>query len=321
MAQTRPNSDARPDSAPAAALSVVTRRDVFDYLLTADFDLYGRLDELPFLSRLYDLEQLPSQDSRFDSASGDIRQHRVNNDDWEDDWIFTDSRLQLGSGPDEILLEFLAQLVHPVVRPDATQARKIVDHLNALLRADGWQLTQAAEISGRPVFKPARIHHGAATAIGYAHVVAATVDTAYISRQVTRMEQAVDTDPELAIGTAKEFLETVCKTILDGTGTAYGKNDDVLALVKKTTAALQLSRDDVDPAAAAADTIRRILSSLAQIAQGTAELRNSYDTGHGRPGQSTGGLGPRHARLVVGSTATLASFLYDTYQERGKPAP
>jgi hypothetical protein len=41
------------------------------------------------------------------------------------------------------------------------------------------------------------------------------------------------------------------------------------------------------------------LSSLAQIAQGTAELRNSYGTGHGRPGQSTGGLGPRHAHLEL----------------------
>ena len=166
-----------------------------------------------------------------------------------------------------------------------------------------------ADISGKPVFKPALVHHGADTALRAAHVVAATVDTAYISRQVTRMEQAVDTDPELAIGTAKELLETVCKTILDSTGAGYDKNDQILALVKKTTAALQLSRDDVDPTVTAADTIRRILSSLAQIAQGTAELRNSYGTGHGRPGQSTGSLGPRHARLVVGATATLASFL------------
>jgi hypothetical protein len=61
------------------------------------------------------------------------------------------------------------------------------------------------------------LRHGAATALRYAHVAAAIVDTAYISRQVTCMEQAVATDPELAIVTAKEFLETVCKTILDGT--------------------------------------------------------------------------------------------------------
>ena len=298
----------------------MTRRDVFDYLRAGGFAIYGRLEELPFLSRLYDLEQLPSDDPRFTSASGDIRQHRINNDDWEDDWIFTDQRLQLGSGPDEVLLEFLAQLVHPVVRPDPTEARRIVEDINALLRPDGWQLTQAADISGKPVFKPALVHHGADTALRAAHVVAATVDTAYISRQVTRMEQAVDTDPELAIGTAKEFLETVCKTILDSTGAGYDKNDQILALVKKTTAALQLSRDDVDPTVTAADTIRRILSSLAQIAQGTAELRNSYGTGHGRPGQSTGSLGPRHARLVVGATATLASFLYDTFLERGPSA-
>jgi hypothetical protein len=90
--------------------------------------------------------------------------------------------------------------------------------------------------------------------------------------------------------------------------------------MKNTTKALQLGRDDVDPATAPADTIRRVLSNLAQIAQGTAELRNDYGTGHGRPRQSLSGLGPRQARLVVGSTATLASFLYDTYVERGRIA-
>jgi hypothetical protein len=84
--------------------------------------------------------------------------------------------------------------------------------------------------------------------------------------------------------------------------------------VRKATKALRISRDDVEPAAEAADTIRRILSNLAQIAQGTAELRNTYGTGHGRAGRTSGSLNARHARLVVGAPATLASFLYDTYE-------
>ena len=48
---------------------------------------------------------------------------------------------------------------------------------------------------------------------GFAHRIAARVDSAYISRQVTRMEEAAESDPELAIGTAKEFIETICRTI------------------------------------------------------------------------------------------------------------
>jgi hypothetical protein len=60
------------------------------------------------------------------------------------------------------------------------------------------------------------VNQGASVAIRSAHEVAAKVDSAYSSRQVTRMEEAIESDPELAIGTAKEFIETMCKTILDG---------------------------------------------------------------------------------------------------------
>ncbi|MHB8290209.1 MAG: abortive infection family protein [Acidimicrobiales bacterium] len=39
---------------------------------------------------------------------------------------------------------------------------------------------------------------------------------------------------------------------------------------------------------------------------GSAELRNSYGTGHGKPlGRS--GLGPRYARLAVGTASRLAT--------------
>jgi hypothetical protein len=147
----------------------------------------------------------------------DIRQHRINNYDWDDDWIFTDPRLRLSSGPDDVLLEFLAQLVHPVVRPE-NDAQEIVQTVNELLRPDGWQLAPSGRLSGRPIYKPARLGQGASPALRFAHETAARVDSAYISRQVTRMEEAVESDPELAIGTAKEFIETICKTILDGLG-------------------------------------------------------------------------------------------------------
>lgn len=98
-------------------ISQVTRRDIFDYLRTESGAWWGRMDEIAFLSRLYDLEALPSTDSRYKTASRDIFQHRVNNYDWGDDWVFHDPRFRLASGPDEVLLGFLAQMVHPVVQP------------------------------------------------------------------------------------------------------------------------------------------------------------------------------------------------------------
>jgi hypothetical protein len=100
-------------------------------------------------------------------------------------------------------------------------------------------------MSGRPVYAPARTGSAAAAAVSFAHEAAVRIDTEYISQQVTRMEGAVDTEPELAIGTAKEFVESICKTILDERQEPCGKNDDIPALVRKTTKVLQLTPADI----------------------------------------------------------------------------
>ena len=78
---------------------------------------YGCLDDLEFLSRLIDLQNLPSSDSRYKDAEDDIWQHCIHNDDWEPDWIFSDDRFKLIDGPADTFLRFLCEVVHPVVRP------------------------------------------------------------------------------------------------------------------------------------------------------------------------------------------------------------
>jgi hypothetical protein len=298
-------------------ITQVTRRDIFDYLRMGGGPWWGRMDEVGFLSRVYDLEQLPSTDYRHKTASGDIVQHRVMNYDWDDDWVFSDSRFELASGPDEVLLEFLAQMVHPVVQPSAERAVEIVTELNRLLGPDGWMLKEHKQLSGRPIYTPARAGTGGGAAISFAHEVTARVDAAYISQQVTRMEGSVDSDPDLAIGTAKEFVESICKTILDERGESYDKKDDLLVLVRKTAKVLQLTPDDIADTARAADTIKRMLSNLGQLVQGSAELRNAFGTGHGKSKtEAQRRLKPRHARLAVGSAATLGVFLYETHEAR-----
>lgn len=90
-------------------ITEVTRRDIREAL--SSLNLWGRLDEMEFLSRLYDLDALPSLDSRFRTAQEDITQHRIANEDWDDDWIFFDNRFGLKDGDDQVLLRFLAELV------------------------------------------------------------------------------------------------------------------------------------------------------------------------------------------------------------------
>jgi hypothetical protein len=135
-------------------ISEVTRRRVLDLLSDK---WAGRLDEVEFLSRLYDLEAMQSFDGRFAAASGDIWKHRIMNDDWDIDWVFNDSRFNIFRGTDEAFLRFIAETVHPIVRPDTDEAAELVDALNAELEVDGWRLVEMKRLSGRPVYGPERL--------------------------------------------------------------------------------------------------------------------------------------------------------------------
>jgi hypothetical protein len=133
-------------------ITIVTRRAIADYLAGSNIRWSGRLSEPEFLARLYDLQNVPSTDYRFSTAAGDIFQHRVRNDDWNADWVFYDARFNLLHAADEDFLRFLADTIHPVVRPDPSEANALAEVYNQELTADGWELAEVKEISGKPVF-------------------------------------------------------------------------------------------------------------------------------------------------------------------------
>ena len=143
---------------------------------------------------------------------------------------------------------------------------------------------------------------------------AAVFDAQHMADQIRRMETAVESDPSLAIGTAKELIETCCKTILSERGKPVIGAPDVSTLTKDTLKELKLIPEQVPEARRGADVIKRLLSNLGTIGNGLAELRGLYGTGHGKHG-STSGLGARHARLAVGAAATLTVFLFETHEE------
>ena len=146
----------------ANTITEVTRRAIIDHITAGQIDWAGRLQEDEFLSRLYDLTALESNDYRFPNAAGDIHQHRVNWCDWENDWIFYDRRFNLLHSSDEDFLRFLCETVHPTVRPDSSSAHELVAAYNRDLAADGWQLIEARQISGRPMFAPQKYGERAA---------------------------------------------------------------------------------------------------------------------------------------------------------------
>ncbi len=119
---------------------------------------FGRLSEIDFLSRIYDLDHMPSYDSRFKNASGDIWQHTVNNDDWEPYWFFSDDRFQLSNGnDDQFILKFICEMLHPAVRLEQYKWEKYLERFNEILKPDGYELISVRIISGRDVYAARRI--------------------------------------------------------------------------------------------------------------------------------------------------------------------
>ena len=126
-----------------------------------------------------------------------------------------------------------------------------------------------------------------------------------LGRQVARIRESIDTDPELAIGSAKEMLETVLKFVVDDPTST----DDIPALQKRARAKLRLEANPADKSEKAT------LGALSQIVVGVAEIRNRVGTGHGAM-RAAAPL-PAQARLVVDAAASVARFYLSIKTKNG----
>lgn len=123
------------------------------------------------------------------------------------------------------------------------------------------------------------------------------------------------TNPTNAIGHAKEFIESCCKTILDELGIEWSKNDDVPQLTNKMMGALNLLPVNIQEADQGADVIKAVLGNLRPISTKLAEIRNPFGSGHGKRA-SFQGLKECHAKLAVGSSITFDDFIWQTYEKQ-----
>lgn len=144
----------------------LTKQDIFDiifkgYQVHDDFleqtyhygiNYHGRLEIPEFLSRLYNLKDLPSLDERYADAETDIHVHTVVNDDYPIDFILEDERFKLKEADDETLLKFICEIFHPEVRIENISWIEIKNKLSILLSADGYEIIPIDEISGREVY-------------------------------------------------------------------------------------------------------------------------------------------------------------------------
>src|ERR1039458_2165277 len=92
------------------------------------------------------------------------------------------------------------------------EVARIVAMYNEHLQHDGYELVAVTKMSGRPVYA-GRSRLVVPGSLRQVERAVSAGDREYLSRQITRMESSIESDPELAIGTAKELIETCCKGI------------------------------------------------------------------------------------------------------------
>ena len=247
--------------------------------------------------------------------AGDIWRHRViNPEDWDGDWVFSDDRLDLLRVPDEVFLRFLCEMVHPIVRDEA-EVDDLVATFNRYLAPDGYRLAVVDTMSGRRIFGAELALAGADGALDDARRIANTLSSGHVTAQITRMRANIVQDAPLAIGSAKEFVESLCKGILDARQVARTGKEDFPALVSMTREALGLK---VNPKSDV--TLKSMLGALGTITNAIAELRGQVGTGHGgTPETEAPPAGV--ARLAVNAALALGVFLWETHEASAGRTP
>ena len=244
--------------------------------------------------------------------AADLWQHRIMNADWDDDWWVTDDRLDLLHAPDETFLRFLAEMVHPLVRPDATAREAYLEVFNRRLVAEGWEIGVVNRMGVHPIYGGRRLEQMPPAVADETRVLAQTLGD-YVGQQVTRMEAALRGDPDLAIGTAKDFIETICRTILEERKVDIPEENDLPALVRLAVNSLPLVPSNIQDQGRWHVVIRRLVNNLSSVGQSLAELRNAFGTGHGRLAGHVG-LEAHHAQLAVRMATTVGVFLHEVHE-------
>jgi hypothetical protein len=154
------------------------------------------------------------------------------------------------------------------------------------------------------------------TVLSEAESAAVRLGVTEMRRQVERIRRDYATDPEAAIGQAKELIESACKTILGITGDSDEKHD-VPVLVKQTL--LHLGLDPTQVGAGPDErAAKRLLGGVASILNGAGELRNARGTGHGRSGASL--VDASLARMAVGVVLPTVIYLIESWEaQAGRP--
>ena len=187
-----------------------TRRDIVDMLVLRDAPFHGRLEFMDFLKRVWPLDEMPSEDHRFKTATSDIATH-MRFGDWDDSHLLLE-RLKLAGGSDDDFLRFLEALVHPLVVTDEKQALTLVAAINGSLERAGFHLVEIDRISGKPAY--------GAKPVSFVRAAPEPTPWEKVDRQVAAMREqltrAASEEGYQAVGhLGREVMITLAQAVID----------------------------------------------------------------------------------------------------------
>lgn len=147
---------------------------------------------------------------------------------------------------------------------------------------------------------------------------AAGFTSEYVEMQRFTMSANIDVNPTLAIGLAKEYLETCLKSIAEERRIEVKQNANVPQLQNAVMEELGLAPKQVNNEMPGATELKKLLGSLISCSDSIAAIRNKYGSGHGKEKDFVSLL-PRDARLVVSVSIMVCDYLWDFHQAKPKP--
>ena len=273
----------------------------------------GVLTDTDFLSRIYDLDRMESKDPRYESALGDIHNYRNNFADLEDDWFFYDDRFNLMECTDEEFLRFLCETIHRIVRPDERERKNLLELYNKEITEAGYKIEEKESAFGNEYYHPTGIFEQTIPTLKDIQDIGSDLNSDNNRKYVTRMMTNIERDPELVIGTAKDWIESIFKTFLKMKKIEYSEDGNLPKLVTLVFNEIRKISDEKNETKSNEIT-KQMLRVLSALVQDISELRNNYGSGHGKESEKLQ-LGPIYASLAANAAATLATYMFQTYEK------
>ncbi len=168
-----------------------------------------------------------------------------------------------------------------------------------LLRRDAGELMDILERKADPVIR--------ALSHSFAQLNAAK-DVVDLELYSKRVDDALPSDPNQAIGATKELLEAAMLSILNKKGMTDVQRLNFVSLTDRCFEELGLS-ERIAPASESERHVRKIYSNAKKMVGTANELRNLAGTGHGRIVGREEHLSSEDARLVASIGLILAAWL------------